>query len=78
MSRCFNPDCLKLLNFLHEGQIYIFDVSQTGDAVRGGQGIGPRLEHSWLCRECSELFALEYIRSVGVRLVPKAECVLAS
>jgi uncharacterized protein YcsI (UPF0317 family) len=52
VSNCANPKCGKPLHYLREGQIFVFDVS-TGSVDANGKR-GRRLEHFWLCGECSQ------------------------
>jgi len=65
---CANPKCMKPLHYLREGTVYIFDVPNT-DA-----GAGPashRLEHYWLCGECSNGHLLERSANKELRLTPR-------
>jgi hypothetical protein len=46
VSQCANPDCRRELHYLRDGKIYQFVLSpKTGSK---------RLEHFWLCGECSK------------------------
>jgi hypothetical protein len=50
ISRCANPDCRRELHYLRDGKIYQFVLStKTGSK---------RLEHFWLCGECSKTMIL--------------------
>ena len=65
VNNCANPQCAKPLHYLREGRIFVFDVTaESGTAPR-------RLEHYWLCGQCSEQFMIEREKGVGMRLVPK-------
>lgn len=66
VDQCSNPQCAKPLHYLREGRIFVFDVQ---DPVVGGKPIH-RLEHFWLCGECSQRFVLAR-HPEGVQLVPK-------
>lgn len=69
VNQCANPKCAKPLHYLREGRIFVFDVT-AGE----GDGKGKRLrrmEHYWLCGECSRTLAMEQ-RADGVRVVARA------
>jgi hypothetical protein len=61
---CANPNCMKPLHYLREGTIYIFEV-------KSGAPGSHRLEHYWLCGDCSVAHLLERTPSKELRLVPK-------
>ena len=50
VSQCANPNCERELRYLREGKIYAFRLS-TGTK-------DTRLEHFWLCGECSKRMIL--------------------
>jgi hypothetical protein len=66
---CANPTCLKPLHYLREGTVYIFEVTD-GDGEAGMRRTH-RLEHYWLCGECSMEHRLERSLNREVRLAPK-------
>lgn len=55
ISCCANPACGKPLHYLREGRIYVFE---TVAATAGGNARPRRLEHYWLCGDCSPTLAL--------------------
>jgi hypothetical protein len=50
VSQCANPDCRRELHYLRDGKVYQF-VLCTKTA-------GKRLEHFWLCGDCSKTMIL--------------------
>ena len=68
VSHCANPKCAKPLHYLREGRIVVFDVA-AGEADKNGKR-SRRMEHYWLCGECSKTFEMEQ-SSEGVRVVPR-------
>jgi hypothetical protein len=63
VSQCANPDCRRELHYLRDGKIYQFVVSRrTGDK---------RLEHFWLCGECSKTMILICMDQSEVKIVGK-------
>ena len=65
VMNCANPKCAKPLHYLREGRIFVFDAeSDSGKPIR-------RMEHFWLCGECSKTMRLEKTPQ-GVRTVLKA------
>ncbi len=62
-SQCANPDCRRELHYLRDGKIYQFVLS-----TRAG---GKRLEHFWLCGECSKTMILICGNPAEVKIVGK-------
>ena len=50
IGQCANPNCKRELRYLRDGKIYAFQLS-TGTKHT-------RLEHFWLCGECSKRMIL--------------------
>lgn len=67
VSQCANPKCGKPLHYLREGRIFVFDVPVKGSD--GGKR-SRRMEHFWLCGECSQSLVMEQSPE-GVRAVPR-------
>jgi len=68
MSHCANPACGKPLHYLRDGNIFRFEVAGN-DTEPEGKRLR-RLEHFWLCGECSErMMVVE--TSQGIRAVAK-------
>jgi hypothetical protein len=51
LSKCANPACLARFRYLHEGRIFNIEVP-NGRAATGPSSV-TRIEHYWLCSECS-------------------------
>jgi hypothetical protein len=60
---------MKPLHYLREGTIYIFELvdSEAGRGMRKGH----KLEHYWLCGDCSAHHKLERTPNKELRLIPK-------
>ena len=65
VKNCANPKCAKPLHYLREGRIFVFAADSDSDKPVH------RMEHFWLCGECSQTMRLEKTRQ-GVRTVMKA------
>ncbi|MFT4113831.1 hypothetical protein [Silvibacterium sp.] len=69
LNSCANPECAKPLHYLREGRIFVFDAVRTAGQEDGLKA--HRMEHYWLCGDCSQSLALE--RTVnGVRVVDRS------
>ncbi len=60
IHKCANPGCTKLLMRLNGGRFFGFPTSQH------------RIEHFWLCTNCSRHFTLA-MKQGKVELVPKEQ-----
>jgi hypothetical protein len=59
VSQCANPDCRRELRYLRDGKVYQFVLSiKTG---------GKRLEHFWLCGDCSKIMILTCVNQSDVK-----------
>jgi hypothetical protein len=59
VSQCANPDCGRELHYLRDGKVYQFVLStKTGME---------RLEHFWLCGECSKTTILTCVNQSEVK-----------
>lgn len=65
VSYCANPHCHKPLHYLREGRIFVFEVPDSPSSKRPH-----RLEHYWLCGECSQIFTLRQ-QETQIRLLPR-------
>jgi hypothetical protein len=72
MNNCANPRCAKPLHYLREGRVFVFDMSGNAE-VGNGEKRSHRLEHYWLCGECSQKFMVERNTTLepGITLVPR-------
>jgi hypothetical protein len=66
---CANPLCMKPLHYLREGTIFIFEIADSEEVP--GPMKGHRLEHYWLCGDCSANHKLERTPEKELRLTPK-------
>jgi hypothetical protein len=60
---------MKPLHYLREGTIYIFEIVES--AAADGKRKGHRLEHYWLCGDCSAHHRLERTPEKELRLTSK-------
>jgi hypothetical protein len=59
VSQCANSDCGRELHYLRDGRIYQFVFStKTGSR---------RLEHFWLCGDCSKTMILTCVNQSDVK-----------
>jgi hypothetical protein len=71
ISHCANPKCSKPLVYLREGRIYIFDMPVApSSAATSGRG-AHRLEHFWLCGDCSGTLLLQQNSDGVLELLPR-------
>lgn len=70
VDRCANPNCSKRLHYLRKGRIFTFEIPDLRGPVIISR-IARRLEHFWLCGECSRTFVLVQIPEMGVRIVSR-------
>ncbi len=70
ISCCANPACGKPLHYLREGRIYVFETVAVA-AAAGGTARPRRLEHYWLCGDCSLTLALVQDTRGRVHLLPR-------
>ncbi len=73
ISKCANPECGARFRYLRSGKLFHFEVT-TSDSKPGDtktpKKLVRKLEHFWLCGECSTAFTLRHERSQGVVVVP--------
>jgi len=72
IEACANPACGKVLRYLREGRVVVFDLKETG---KHGDSSGRRLLHYWLCGRCSCLYTL-MLQGEDVCLVTRSTTVL--
>ena len=63
VSQCANSDCRRKLHCLRDGKIYQFVLSTKAGSKR--------LEHFWLCGECSKTMILICGNPSEVKIVGK-------
>jgi hypothetical protein len=69
VNHCANPECCKPLHYLREGRIFVFDVPDPLAPTRNGKVVR-RMEHFWLCGDCSDAYTLEQNEKI-VSISPK-------
>ncbi len=71
VNNCANPQCAKPLHYLREGRIFVFDVQDPAEAIGSDGKKKTRMEHFWLCGECSQTMLLEQSSEREIRLVSR-------
>jgi hypothetical protein len=66
VNKCANPKCEKPLHYLREGRVFVFDAAESDQTTSVH-----RMEHFWLCGNCSRSMRLEQTLQ-GVRIVMKS------
>lgn len=62
LAKCANTGCSTVLQH-GEGKFFRFQCGNTADgSPRNSHGV----EHFWLCRNCAEIYTLEYDKNRGV------------
>ena len=70
VSKCANPDCNTRFRYLRNGKLFRFEVAVgTLDSAKGKKP-AHKLEHFWLCEECSSSLTLRYDSNQGLMVVP--------
>lgn len=68
VNHCANPECSKPLHYLREGEIFAFEVF---DKTLNNGASTRRVEHYWLCGECSQKLLLQRTQEEGLQLVAR-------
>jgi hypothetical protein len=71
LSQCANPRCCKPLHYLRDGRVYLFAISDPQAAKDGGDR-PPRIEHFWLCGNCSQSMILVQ-EAQTIRTLPRRQ-----
>ena len=71
VSNCANPKCSKPLVYLREGRIFVFDVPIHRLPEEGSARGSHRLEHFWLCGECSQTLILQQAGDRSIQLIAR-------
>lgn len=77
VNNCANPECAKPLHYLREGRVFVFEMSNKITDIVTGEKRPRRLEHFWLCGECSQQFEVQKAET-GVLLAPRRRSVVRS
>jgi hypothetical protein len=70
LSKCANPDCSKKLHYLREGKVFKIE-SEDGLFLVDGKKSPRKVEHFWLCGDCSSALTLTYDRLAGIQIAKK-------
>jgi uncharacterized protein YcsI (UPF0317 family) len=72
VNQCANPKCGKPLHYLREGRIFVFDLPDPNVAFPAPGGRARRLQHFWLCGQCSETMVMEQTSDMQIRVAFKS------
>ena len=72
VNQCANSKCGKLLHYLREGRIFLFDLPDPNVPVPAPGGRARRLQHFWLCGQCSETMVMEQTGDMQIRVAFKS------
>jgi uncharacterized protein YcsI (UPF0317 family) len=72
VNQCANPKCGKPLHYLREGRIFLFDLPDPDVPVPAPVGRAHRLQHYWLCGQCSETMVMEQTGEMQIRVAFKS------
>jgi len=57
IAKCANPSCAVSFRYLHEGKVFKLEIGHpAADVARPKPPM--RIEHFWLCTECSQSLTL--------------------
>ena len=76
LHKCANPTCSKRFLRLSQGKLFRIEIddwhaSSPNQALTGRRPkLSRRVEHYWLCEECSHLLTLTFEKGIGVITVP--------
>lgn len=77
LSRCANSQCGKPFLKLREGKLFIVETEDTMMAAESSAPLSSRprpaqrrVDHYWLCEDCTLVWTLIYTRESGVALAP--------
>ena len=68
VNHCANPECSKPLHYLREGEIFAFEVFEK---TSSNSASTRRVEHYWLCGECSQKLLLQRTQDAELKLIPR-------
>jgi hypothetical protein len=71
LSKCANPDCTSTLHYLREGKVFKVE-SEAGIFLLDGTKPARKVEHFWLCGNCSSTMTLTYDKVRGVQMTKKS------
>lgn len=71
LSKCASPECSNTLHYLREGKVFKVESESQMQLTAGQKKPTRRVEHFWLCGQCSERYTLIQDKEAGVRIVEK-------
>jgi len=77
VSKCVNPECSTPLQYLREGKVYRVELQEITAAEltpflsMPAKKPAKRVEHFWLCGECSNTMEVEFDSHQHVSVIPK-------
>lgn len=77
VSKCANPDCNTPLQYLRDGKVFRVEVQEmAADELQPFITMPPkkpmkRVEHFWLCGECSKTMRIIFDAQQHVSIIPK-------
>ncbi len=72
LHKCANPGCHNEFRKLTQGKLFVVETSDMPASVSSvpRKDRTRRMEHYWLCDQCTPLFTLAYERGRGIVTVP--------
>jgi hypothetical protein len=75
ISKCANPECGSPFRYLREGRLFQFELGKSNKNSPAFRLVSPkkppaRVEHFWLCGECSVRMTLTADQAKGVIVIP--------
>ena len=70
LSKCANPACTTPFQYLHEGKLFQFEVSNPGPRLVEENSSARKVEYFWLCGRCAVTMTLAFERHRGPVVVP--------
>jgi len=78
LTQCANPLCSKPLHYLRDGKVYRVEIKEESvhaDApflISSASKKPQRLQHYWLCGDCTKNMTLRFDDHGHITVVPKA------
>jgi hypothetical protein len=78
LSKCANPVCDTKFQYLHQGRVYVVRYRAFAQQKMLSSGLEfseelDRVEHLWLCSDCSRSMKIEAHGTGEIRVVPATE-----
>ena len=72
LHKCANPACSNPFRRLSEGKLFQVETEYLAQSSKQRREFRrpPRVEHYWLCTECSSFLTLTFERGMGMITVP--------